>query len=267
LNIINIPAEKWYDAIQLRRSRRKFLSKPIDTQDIDHLKELCAILNSSIEGVRVVFTPEGPQPVLKGVIGSFGKIKGAPAYTTLIGDIKKPNVQEKVGYIGECFVLEATSMGLATCWVGGLFRPEVVKEQIHVKDNEEVLAILTVGYVGNEYGFAEKVIYGKTPKHKRKSLESLCEGLPQDEWPEWIRSALGAARLAPSAYNRQPWRFLVQKDSIKIYVDNSQNSSHITKRLDCGIAMLHLEIGVLYRGVWGKWEYLHSPDVARFMVW
>jgi len=60
---------------------------------------------------------------------------------------------------------------------------------------------------------------------------------------------------------------LVQKDSIKIYVDNSQNSSHITKRLDCGIAMLHLEIGVLYRGVWGKWEYLHSPDVARFMVW
>ena len=38
------------------------------------------------------------------------------------------------------------------------------------------------------------------------------------------------------------------------------------KRLDCGIAMLHIEVAALNCGVKGKWELLASPQVARFTV-
>ena len=88
--------------------------------------------------------------------------------------------------------------------------------------------------------------------------------MPETEWPEWIRASLSAARVAPSAVNRQPWRFLVGSDSIKVSVDNSDDSYGISKRLDCGIAMLHIETAARVCEVAGKWEFLDPPEVARF---
>lgn len=97
-----------------------------------------------------------------------------------------------------------------------------------------------------------------------RTLESLCFTMPREPLPKWISSALEGARLAPSAVNRQPWRFSVEAGSIKISVDNDRDTYNLSKRLDCGIAMAHIEIGAAHEGVAGQWEYLASPDVARF---
>ena len=40
----------------------------------------------------------------------------------------------------------------------------------------------------------------------------------------------------------------------------------ISRRLDCGIAMLHFELGVRAAGLSGSWEFLPPPDVARFRL-
>jgi hypothetical protein len=67
--------------------------------------------------------------------------------------------------------------------------------------------------------------------------------------------------------NRQPWRFQVDKNSITVSADSALNPTMVvSKRLDCGIAMLHIEIGALTSGVKGGWELLKSPQVARFAV-
>ena len=75
-----------------------------------------------------------------------------------------------------------------------------------------------------------------------------------------------AARLAPSAVNRQPWRFYMEPNGITVSVDSSLVEWGISKRLDCGIAMLHIEVAALDCGVKGKWELLGAPQVARFTV-
>ncbi|AHF08429.1 hypothetical protein DESME_02545 [Desulfitobacterium metallireducens DSM 15288] len=41
-------------------------------------------------------------------------------------------------------------------------------------------------------------------------------------------------------------------------------SYHISKRLDCGIAMAHLEIGAAHEGATCQWELLTGLEVARF---
>ncbi|OIQ58601.1 hypothetical protein MOTE_17890 [Moorella thermoacetica] len=89
-------------------------------------------------------------------------------------------------------------------------------------------------------------------------------GLPAAKGPDWVQVALEAARLAPSAVNRQPWRFTVAGDSITVAVDNLQDTFNLPKRLDCGIAMLHIEVAALYYGVRGRWQFLDAPQVARF---
>jgi hypothetical protein len=102
--------------------------------------------------------------------------------------------------------------------------------------------------------------------HKRKPLTELVMGIEELKWPVGVKTALEAARVAPSAVNRQPWRFKVETNSITISVDNLKDTFNISKRLDCGIAMLHFEVASLYCGVQGKWEFLKPPDVARFKV-
>jgi len=79
-----------------------------------------------------------------------------------------------------------------------------------------------------------------------------------------MKKAVEAARLAPSAVNRQPWRFAIQGDSIVVGADSDKDAGRISKRLDCGIAMLRLELGALAAGVRGRWEFLPHPQVARF---
>jgi len=86
----------------------------------------------------------------------------------------------------------------------------------------------------------------------------------QEDWPEWVWSALNDARMAPSAVNRQPWGFRVGAEGITVFVRGRGSEFGISRRLDCGIAMLHLEAGAAARGIFGKWEWLKTPDVARF---
>ena len=96
---------------------------------------------------------------------------------------------------------------------------------------------------------------------KKKSLEEIVEGHPPEPWQE---KAIEAARIAPSAANRQPWRFVVGANSITVRVDDPRNGDIYPKRLDFGIAMLHLELGARAAGKKGVWNPLHAPDVARF---
>jgi hypothetical protein len=72
--------------------------------------------------------------------------------------------------------------------------------------------------------------------------------------------------LAPSAMNRQPWGFGIEKNSITVSVKDHGPEFNVARRLDCGIAMLHLELGALNKGVRGHWELLKQPQVAKFTV-
>jgi hypothetical protein len=92
----------------------------------------------------------------------------------------------------------------------------------------------------------------------------MVTGLDISAWPKWIKTSLEAARLAPSAINRQPWGFEVGKDSITVYIRTVTPDFNVSKRLDCGIAMLHIEVAALNYGIKGSWELLPAPQIARF---
>lgn len=262
---MKIAGEKWHSAIQLRRSRRQFNGEPLHKEVLRQLLDFAEELNSSVNGFRAIIVTENPEKAFKGFIGAYGQVKNAPAYVAFIGEMSEANVQENCGFYGECFILEATALGLATCWIGGFFNQEVVQGQINLKAGEKVLAISPLGYVAKDYNLEEKLMSGLVGSRKRKSLATLCKGLAEAKWPAWVRPSLEAARLAPSAVNRQPWRFEISENSIIVSVDSSNFALGISKRLDCGIAMLHLQVGALRADVQGSWEYLNSPEVARFL--
>ena len=207
---------------------------------------------------------ESVKGVFKGIVGSYGKIKDTPAFIAFIGNMGSASVQEEVGYAGEGVILEATALGLNTCWVTGFFKPENVASLVEIKSNERVLAVTPVGYARRFESLEEKLMTGFGRTHRRLPVSRLISGLSQDELPEWVRASIQAARLAPSAVNRQPWGFEVEDDSITVYVRTGGPEFSVSKRLDCGIAMLHIEVAAMSCGVRGEWQFLKAPQVAGF---
>ncbi|MEW6001129.1 MAG: nitroreductase family protein [Nitrospirota bacterium] len=260
---MDIPFSRWYAAIFKRRSRRNFEQRPVESYLLSHLQKVCEEFRPFKQARSVLLTHSADE-VFKGAIGHYGKVKGAPAFIAFIGDMDDPNIHEKVGHTGEAIILEATALNLDTCWVGGFFHPQVAATIVGAGENERVLAVTPIGHARKDWSLEEKIMTAFGRKHQRKPLTELVTGLEETKWTFWIRPSLEAARLAPSALNRQPWRFHVEPDSITISVDNLKNTFNISKRLDCGIAMLHIEVASLNSGVKGRWELLEPPKVGRF---
>ncbi len=262
---MEIPFSRWNAAIPLRRSRRGYDSTVLEPDQLDRLRTVCREFRPFPQA-RAELVTESPDRIFWGAVGRYGKIKGATALAAFIGSMDDPYVQEKVGYLGEGVILEATAMGLATCWVGGFFRPKVAASVVGVGKSERVLAVTPVGRAVENVTLEERIMTGFGLNHRRKPLAEMVTGSAQSDWPQWVKPALEAARIAPSAINRQPWRFHVESNSITVYVNNPGFTFGISKRLDCGIAMMHIEVAALDAGVRGRWEFLEAPGVARFAV-
>lgn len=266
-DIVNDAVKRWYAAIDQRRSRRTYINKPIEEENILSLNRLMNDLNCKYPGVRVAYLQQPFEAVFQNSVGPYGKITGASSCIALIMNEDDTHGYEKIGYIGQSIVLEATSIGLSTCWVGGYFDATSTLNNIELTPTEKVVSLLPIGYARKNYSLTEKMMNQIGDSIKRKELSDLIEGLDLDKCPKWMREVLVAAQKAPSVRNRQPWRFHISDDhSIKISIKDNAESTNVPKRIDCGIAMLHIDVAARYHGLNGEWEYLDSPDVARYTI-
>lgn len=244
-------------AARHRTSRRSYTGEPLDPQ-------LLAELNTLAErwrpwpGARCAIIPEAPQEVFLGIIGSYGGVSHSPSAIAFVGS--DPQTDEHVGYTGEGLVLAAAARGVDTCWLGGVFKASAVAEFVPLESGERVVAVSALGYALDSTSLKERILAGVSHRSPRRSLEEIAPGYEQ--WPAWTRTALEVVRPAPSARNVQPWRFRYDNGLVVSY--HGRELPGPSKRLDCGIAMLHAELGAFAEGVAGEWQPLASPDVAVF---
>ncbi len=259
---MDLPVERWNLAVAARVSRRSYGPEPVPPEAVGQLERVCREFRPFPEA-RATLVREPVDGVAKGIVGSYGRVSGAPCYLAFIGRMDSRRVQECVGYTGEALILEATSLGLATCWVGGLFRQSRVSSSLVLEKNENVICISPVGHAKTKSSLTDRTFKALAGSARRKSIEELVEGgrIPEDR----LKTALEAARLSPSASNRQPWRFRVGDRSVTVFTDSDKKEWKLSRRLDCGIAMLHFELGARAAGLEGEWEFLEAPEVARYV--
>lgn len=237
----------WYGAVAVRHSRRKYVATPVEQEKLERLATLIEELNHGSTPWRIALVRSHDGSVFSGIRGGYGIIKGAPSYLAFIGDPERSERDEMLGYIGEAAVLEATHLGLGTCWVSGTFDPAAASRDLELSAGERLLSVSPLGYPKESYSFTEKMMKRAAGSHSRKPLEDLARGEALSRWPEWARTAAEAARRAPSALNRQPWIFHCDGQELSVEVDGAgSNRGSASKRLDCGIALRHLEIGAQY---------------------
>jgi nitroreductase len=140
------------EVIQNRRSIRKYKTKPVRQEDIEYVLEAARLAPSW--GNRqcwryIVVTDEE----LRRKITMRDWAAEAPvvivgcADPTKAGDkAGKPYYMLDMGISMEHLVLAAHDKGLGTCWLGGQFDEEIVREALGVPASHRVVALTPLGY-------------------------------------------------------------------------------------------------------------------------
>ena len=127
---INIE-KNWCDAVYARSSVRKFTGAP-DKEQLDQLGVLCRKL--SWQGIKIRMF-KGP--------GLRSQIKGTDVYAVIVA--KQGTAPEMEGFMGEALVLEATAMGLGTCWLGAGYYADVITRYVELQNDEAVHCVIALG--------------------------------------------------------------------------------------------------------------------------
>lgn len=266
LSYPNAPVSEWLEAGRVRSSRRSYTGEPIDSATLNAIESFAEEFRPS--GIaRTIVLREAPEAIFTGIVGAYGRVSGSPSALAIVGSAGATGAEECAGYTGEGVVLEATRLGLDTCWIGGTFNASKLGAAIGLASGERLFCVSPLGYAQQSLSFAERTVFGHkdTGPKPRKSAEDIAPG--STAWPSWARTGVEAARLAPSAMNRQLWRFAYTDGRVTISYDGTDTYKKVSKRLDCGIAMMHFEVGARHAGVSGEWDLLtKGAQVAQFRL-
>lgn len=215
-----------FDAIFSRRSIRHFKYEKLDWNIISDILDYANQLPMLIDGVCVEFKLVSNIETKQGFHGPLN-VK-APYYLCISSEVKEDYLLN-AGYLMQQLNLYIASKGLGTCFL--------------------------VAYPGSglkatmKYDYVLALAFGKTSsKLYRDSSEA--KRLPENEVVVYkeevtpdIKQVLSAARLAPSAFNNQPWRFVVYKNRIHVFTKKNQfiaKALDYNKIIDMGIMLANL---------------------------
>jgi nitroreductase len=265
------------ELIAERVSCRTYADKPIEEKVLQEFTKLVEATHIGPFGNKPKFqliNLDMTDPAKWRKLGTYGVIKNARSF--LVGKVKNGSLAiVDYGYCKEMLILQATALGLGTCWLAGTFNAGGFARAINLQEGEVLPTISPVGYPADQKSFTEKIFRRIAGSDHRKPWSELFFAdnfsRPQTEENAGIyATALANLRLAPSASNKQPWRILqdTANKSWHFYLERAfgyKLREIPIQDIDMGIAMCHFELTVRELGIKGKWLMdLNAPKADSF---
>lgn len=207
------------EAMKARHSVRQYKNQPLDTETLSALQAEIAACNRE-GGLHIQLVTDEPQ-AFDGFMAHYGKFSGVTNYIAMIG--QKDSLDEKCGYYGERLALLAQQLGLNTCWVAMSYSK--IRTAFVIDRGEKLCVVIALGY-GETQGVP----------HKSKSMVEVAKA--DGEMPDWFKSGIEAALLAPTAMNQQKFLFTLHGNQV-----SAKAGMGFYTKVDLGIAKYHFEIG------------------------
>ncbi len=267
------------EIIRQRFSCRAYLENPIEADTLQKLhiatdQWKTGPLGSALR-FKVIAATDKDRNSLKG-LGTYGSIKHAQGF--IVGAVSHSQRDlEDYGYVMERLVLQATDLGLGSCWLGGQFTKSGFAKKIAASGNEQVPAVVSLGFIEDvekaKNAFLRKKIGGhnRIPWERQFFNETFKDPITVEQAGGYTNT-LEMVRLGPSASNKQPWRILKIDHTWHFYLKRTKGygTGIIFKllkiadiqRLDIGIAMCHFELTARHSGLRGGWK-IDEPDIEK----
>ena len=208
------------EAIKNRHSVRQYEKRAVEKEILNALQTEIEACNK--EGNLHIQLVSNEPKAFDSFMAHYGKFSGVTNYIALIGK-KGDRLDELCGYYGERLVLKAQQLGLNTCWVAMSYKK--VNGAFQINKGEKLTVVIALGY-------------GKTQgvQHKSKPAEAVSN--LNSNSPEWFKSGVESALLAPTAMNQQ--KFTLNLDNGKV---TAKAGTGFYTKIDLGIVKYHFEIG------------------------
>lgn len=246
------------ETIRCRVSVRSYDHRRVEQRHLERLLALSGTvdhLTAVPPRIALVSGVEYARRVLTFIVGSYGLVLRPPHL--LVGVLPEESDEARIdlGYVLEHVVLEATRLGLGTCWVTGSYDARRAGAAVGLAPGEVAAAVCALGHPdeGRLGRFHSRTVRQLAGGHRRKPLTEIVFS---ERWGEpWsprsadatVTTTLEHARLAPSATNRQPWRFIVRPEDAVLAVVRQAP-------IDAGIAMAHFALAATVLGYAGHWQ-------------
>jgi nitroreductase len=245
-------------AMRQRTSVRSYADRSVAPTLLDHLLALSTTADHLTEvppRVALVSGVGQTRRVLTYMIGSYGLVQNPPHLLVGVLPGESDLARLDLGYVLEQVVLEATRSDLGTCWITGSYDATRAGDAVGLAPGEVAAAVCALGYPAeSSLGRIHTHIVRRLARgHQRKPLTKIVfTGHWGESWsPGGADSTLvfilEHARLAPSAHNGQPWRFIVRSGNVALALVRPEP-------IDAGIVMVHLALAAAALGRGGRWE-------------
>ena len=266
------------DTIRRRYSARVYRAEPIARETRAALQARLKALRSGPFGsavrLRLVAASEQDRLSLRG-LGTYGFIRNATGF--IIGAVQAGDYAlEDYGYVMEQAILEATALGLGTCWLGGSFTQSSFAAKIGKHHDEIIPAVTATGYALEKYPSNDRtrqlVRADRRLPWGNLFFDGSFEACLSPEATGDYAPALAMLRIGPSASNKQPWRVVREDRHWHFYCQRTPRYGKGTwlfvllhladlQRVDMGIAMCHFELTARELGLSGAWT-VSDPGLA-----
>jgi nitroreductase len=275
--------KKIEDIIKERYSCRSYRDMPLSDSDRLNLAEFISQKITGPFGTSAGFKLFAADPddstALKG-LGTYGFIKNPAAFIAGVINATEMNYED-FGYVMERIILQATGMGLGSCWLGGSFKRSSFADKAGIGDDEIIPAVAAVGYAADKKTFTDSIIRSVAGSGKRKAKDELFFNSGLDRlninFDMGYGRVLEMVRLAPSASNKQPWR-VVKEEGRNVFHFFLERTASYTRqiklfgysdlqRIDMGIAMCHFECSAIEAELKGLWKHEHPSGIKHPEGW
>jgi len=262
-----------YQAILARRSVRQYDRQPLD-------QAVLAQVQVGISAVQPLI-PENEfwavqrddvlRADLVSVLGAYGHLVTPPHAIVPYG-IGETHVLEDLGYRVEQIAVHLTRLGIGSCYIGTLPREAEARTRFGLPEGARIGALLVFGYAATGLG-------GRTLNALVRAVAGATSRLPleciffQDSFeqpalpPTWLTPVIEAARVAPSACNAQPWRFLWRAGQLHLFVTRynrryGKGASQAYCFYDAGICMANIVLALQSFGLSAGWTMYRSAETS-----
>lgn len=257
---------KVIDLIKRRTSTRTFDTKEIESNQLQKIEAYLAEINEdaiALSGIKARFVLSNfisTDVKEDKKIGTYGVISGVKTYIVGIVDKNEKNAVE-FGYLFEKIVLEATDLGLQTCWLGGTFKKSDFEQNMDLTEHETIAIVSPLGYKKDKPRIMETAMRKVIGANKRKPWDEIFfdknpkTPLTEKDAAEY-KIPLEMVRIGPSASNKQPWRVIKDGEYFHFYLSRTKGygSAGFDMQLnDIGIAKCHFELSAESLGLYGEW--------------
>ncbi len=249
----------YQELINEKHSVREYKNKHIEDELLQKFRDYgvsCPKLIADMKmNCEIIENKDDLNEKLNGVCGYKGIMIDAPYYLLIYSE-EKPYYLENGGYVGELMSLKMFEDDVDSCFIT-FSDGKKVSEIVGVDTELSLVALLGFGYgkssksvfsftrTGDNYSKAK---FGMEDDENEK--HTLTELVYDKEWGKecdydmlknrMLDIPLFYSRLAPSSYNRQPWRFILDNGIIVLALE--QGSSDYNDSVDAGIQMLYFDL-------------------------